>query len=291
MTGNTIKDYLTKLPRPRANLIKTWGRGILESLLFLKASQNVKYLGLTPQSVHIMSSNGLAKLTDYHLAEIFNQELRVLKNIEYTAPEILNGIVDEKSDVYSFGMILLEMCTKEAPYIECPNKNEIYKKVKNFVLPDSINRIKSSQVLDIINQCIGKIENRPSVADLLAHPFFDLNEISPNIKLQGSLSKPITSYSNSLSIIIRSLNKTVVSIGFEYSPESDNPESVTLEMIQNLNLSKKSFLVLANEIQRQLPPRPQNLKIFRFSPDSFEPASALVPKCTTFHVSQKSSCL
>ena len=291
MTGNTIKDYLTKLPRPRTNLIKTWGRGILESLLFLKASQNVTYFGLTPQSVHIMSSNGQVKLTDYHFAEIFNKELRVLKNLEYTAPEILHGTVNENSDVYSFGMILLEMCTKEAPYKECKNNDEIYKKVISFTLPDSINSIKSTQVRDIITKCIGKLENRPSVADLLAHPFFDLNEAGSNIILQGSLSKPISSYSNSLSIIIRNLNNSVSSIGFEYNPESDTPESVALEIIENLKLDKKSFLVLANEIQRQLPPRPQNLKIFRVSPDSFEPTSALLPKSTPFHSSKKSASL
>lgn len=286
LTGNSIKDYLTKLPRPRANLIKMWCRGILEALDHLKSTEKINYCRLTLESVHIMSNSGVVKLRDYYFDQIFRQGSKILNNIEYTAPEVLHGSVNEKSDIYSFGMLLLEMCTKEAPYAECSNNSEIYQKVKNSVLPESINRIKNEKIQEIIKKCIGNIEKRPSVSELLAYPFFDLNEPCPNIILQSLIPRSKNTNPSSLSIIIlRKSNNHPECISFEYDQENDTPELVSLEMIENLELSRNSFLILANEIQKQLPSRHKNLKIFRFSQDCFEPNSAMLPPS---HSSQKS---
>jgi len=49
-------------------------------------------------------------------------------------------------DIYAFGMCLLEMITQETPYKECPNIPQIYTKVKNGFLPQSLSRIEDKEV-------------------------------------------------------------------------------------------------------------------------------------------------
>ena len=50
---------------------------------------------------------------------------------EFMAPELYDESYDEKVDIYAFGMCLVEMITKEIPYLECSNAAQIYKKVTN----------------------------------------------------------------------------------------------------------------------------------------------------------------
>ena len=68
---------------------------------------------------------------------------------------------------------MLEMATNEYPYSECAGPAQIYKKVINGVKPNSLEKVESEEVREIIEQCIElKKENRPSVKELLAKQFF-----------------------------------------------------------------------------------------------------------------------
>ena len=76
-------------------------------------------------------------------------------------------------DVYAYGLCMLEMATNEYPYSECAGPAQIYKKVINGVKPNSLEKVESEEVREIIEQCIElKKENRPSVKELLAKQFF-----------------------------------------------------------------------------------------------------------------------
>ena len=104
------------------------------------------------------------------------QVLSVLGTPEFMAPELYNESYNEKVDIYAFGMCMLEIFTKEAPYRECSNPAQIYKKVINGVEPECLRRIRSSNATDFIRQCLGTIDEngaivRPSASFLLDHPF------------------------------------------------------------------------------------------------------------------------
>ena len=94
------------------------------------------------------------------------------------APELYNESYNEKVDIYAFGMCMLEIFTKEAPYRECTNPAQIYKKVSTGIEPESLKRICSSNARDFIRQCLGTTDEnghivRPSASYLLAHPFLE----------------------------------------------------------------------------------------------------------------------
>ena len=57
------------------------------------------------------------------------------------APELYNESYNEKVDIYVFGICMLEIFTKEAPYRECSNPAQMYKKVINGVEPECLRRI------------------------------------------------------------------------------------------------------------------------------------------------------
>lgn len=65
----------------------------------------------------------------------------VLGTPEFMAPELYEESYGIEVDIYAFGMALLEMLTREAPYRECNNPAQIYKKVVSNKLPNSLERI------------------------------------------------------------------------------------------------------------------------------------------------------
>ena len=48
---------------------------------------------------------------------------------EYIAPEIYREDYDEYVDIYAYGMCMLELATREYPYVECQGQREIFEKV------------------------------------------------------------------------------------------------------------------------------------------------------------------
>ena len=59
-------------------------------------------------------------------------------------------------------MALLEMLTWEAPYRECSNPAQIYKKVISRDYPQSLDRITDTEVRDFIFACLNERETRPT---------------------------------------------------------------------------------------------------------------------------------
>ena len=78
----------------------------------------------------------------------------VLGTPEFMAPELYEESYGIEVDIYAFGMALLEMLTREAPYRECNNPAQIYKKVVSNKLPNSLERIMDDQVKTFILMCI-----------------------------------------------------------------------------------------------------------------------------------------
>ena len=80
----------------------------------------------------------------------------VLGTPEFMAPELYEECYGIEVDIYAFGMALLEMLTREAPYRECSNPAQIYRKVTSHNHPNSLERIQDQQVKDFILMCIDK---------------------------------------------------------------------------------------------------------------------------------------
>ena len=89
----------------------------------------------------------------------------------YMAPENLYNEICFKSDIYSFGMCLIEILTKEIPYHECDFTAQIWKKIADNKLPESINLL-DKLPKDLVVKCINKKPNkRLSYNEILNHNF------------------------------------------------------------------------------------------------------------------------
>ena len=126
-------------------------------------------------NIFITGPTGSVKIGDLGLATLKNKSFAksVIGTPEFMAPEMYEEHYDEAVDVYAYGLCMLEMATGEYPYSECTGPAQIYKKVVNGVKPNSLEKVESQDVKEIIEQCIQlRKEDRPSIKELLGKDFF-----------------------------------------------------------------------------------------------------------------------
>ncbi|OMP04272.1 hypothetical protein COLO4_09780 [Corchorus olitorius] len=129
------------------------------------------------------------KIGDLGLAAIVGKSHSahsILGTPEFMAPELYDEDYTELVDIYSFGMCVLEMVTLEIPYSECDNVAKIYKKVSSGIRPQSLSKIKDSEVKAFIERCLAQPRARPSAAELLKDCFFD--EVDDDENEDGEVS-------------------------------------------------------------------------------------------------------
>jgi WNK lysine deficient protein kinase len=138
-------------------------------------SPPVIHRDLKCDNIFITGPTGSVKIGDLGLATLKNKSFAksVIGTPEFMAPEMYEEHYDEAVDVYAYGLCMLEMATGEYPYSECTGPAQIYKKVVNGVKPNSLEKVESQDVKEIIEQCIQlKKEDRPSIKELLGKDFF-----------------------------------------------------------------------------------------------------------------------
>jgi WNK lysine deficient protein kinase len=124
-------------------------------------------------NIFINTNNGNIKIGDLGLATTLQKEFAesLVGTPEYMAPELYEEKYNTKVDVYAFGMCMLEMLTQDRPYKECLNIGLIYQRVIKGILPESLERIEDPPIKSLIMTCLARPEKRPTVQELLAHPY------------------------------------------------------------------------------------------------------------------------
>lgn len=89
-----------------------------------------------------------------------------------------------KVDVYSFGMCILEIVTRQHPYAECANEETIIHRLSQKLPPLGLNRIMNENARHFISSCVlFDSEKRPSVEELLNHPFLSPNQDEDDMEI------------------------------------------------------------------------------------------------------------
>lgn len=143
------------------------------------------------------------------------------------APELYDEKYDEKVDIYAFGMCMLEIFTKEVPYLECSNPAQIYKKVTNQVEPQSLARVESQQARDFILHCIDTDPSkRPSALELKEHEFLKSNSETDDSEIV------VLPRESSLPVIAENRDaKSLTSQMQSMSSDSDNVKSESKQSV------------------------------------------------------------
>ncbi|XP_065067091.1 serine/threonine-protein kinase Wnk-like [Rhopilema esculentum] len=241
MTSGTLKTYLKRFKLVKEKILKNWCKQILKGLNFLhNRTPAIIHRDLKCDNIFINGTTGLIKIGDLGLATFKKASFAksVIGTPEFMAPEMYEEKYDESVDVYAFGMCMLEMATGEYPYMECENPAQIFRRVTSGIPPESIKRVTSPLVSDVIEKCTkrGK-EQRYTIKDLLEHELFQ-----DEIGMKVELAKPMNEIPKGTQVIPmqlylddrkkRDLHKGDEAIAFEFMAGNDDPEEIAKEMVR-----------------------------------------------------------
>jgi len=173
ISTGSLKSFLYRYKFFKLEHVKNWCRQILEGLKYLH-EQGIIHRDLKCENIFIHGDTSEIFIGDFGLSLRSEQGKSSVGTPEYMAPELFGDApYNDKIDMYAFGMCMLEMMTLEPPYNECSTIPQIYKKVINGILPESLNKIRDPDSREIISLLLSfDPSKRPSAVDLLQSNFF-----------------------------------------------------------------------------------------------------------------------
>ncbi|KAJ1917609.1 hypothetical protein IWQ60_007723 [Tieghemiomyces parasiticus] len=201
MSSGTLRQFIKKSKGPiKPRVLKNWCVQILRGLDYLHHyDPPIIHRDLKCDNIFVNGNSGHLKIGDLGLATFKHREhaSSVLGTPEYMAPEMYEERYNERVDIYAFGMCVLEMVTKEYPYVECTNPAQIYRRVTAGIQPASLDRIVDPDIKSFIRHCIQSDPAlRPSAAELLQHPFLTQLESLSGLGPSESPAEPAGSLSS-----------------------------------------------------------------------------------------------
>ncbi|TCT16948.1 serine/threonine-protein kinase [Natranaerovirga pectinivora] len=152
--GITLKEYIKE--KGSLSTEETINLAIQVASGIEHAHKNhIIHRDIKPQNI-IISSNGVAKVTDFGIARAASSvtiaAANVVGSVHYISPEqARGGYTDEKSDLYSLGISMYEMITGKVPFEGDSNISVALSHIQDeLVKPSSINPNISSSLENII---------------------------------------------------------------------------------------------------------------------------------------------
>lgn len=155
------------------------------------------------------------------------------------------------------------------PYNECKGPINVYRKIKEKILPKCFYLIEDQEVKEFLALCLGDAETRPTASELLEHQFLEVDENDPRVHLPVSLLNAhefkkkawVSSFENSafigddsieIDIIIHCDNGTYRHVKFPFSFMHDSPSTVADEMVVELQINPMLSLEISEIIKRKI---------------------------------------
>jgi serine/threonine protein kinase len=191
VTGGSVTSLMKSLPGYRlpVNVARVYSRHMFEGLEYLHRNQ-VAHRDIKGDNLLISMDTGLAKLADFDQAKCLGAcscKLPTAKTLAGTpyfiAPEVITqdaGYDPFKADVWSAGCTVAEMITGRLPWTTSNNVMQIMNKIAlSSGWPDAIPRdaasLGSEDAVAFLELCFCRDANaRPSVSELLMHPFLQI---------------------------------------------------------------------------------------------------------------------
>ncbi|XP_074557380.1 mitogen-activated protein kinase kinase kinase 1-like [Curcuma longa] len=179
MTQGSLASLYQKYPLQDSQ-VSAYTRQILNGLEYLH-DRNVMHRDIKCSNI-LVHANGSVKLADFGLAKEITK-FNVLKSckgsVYWMAPEVVNPKMSYglAADIWSLGCTVLEMLTRQIPYPDLEWVQALFRIGRGE--PPTIPICLSKNACDFISLCV-KVnpEDRPTVSQLLDHPFVMTSRIS-----------------------------------------------------------------------------------------------------------------
>jgi len=261
----SLREYLQKIKAPRLKVLKQWVKQLLNALLYLHSRKPFPYVygHLQPENLFYIPGSGRLKIGGLGKSVVFHNGPGQVctRRYEYSSPETLQGEHSPSADIYSLGMCVLEICTQSVPYDECKTPMAIKRRVITGHKPLALGRIVDEDVKEFIELCLAPREHRPTAEELLANPFFNDTGDSGSLPVQLTAKcdgiSPQRSESSTIEvemIIPPSNGRSQRRIEFPFDLDTDTPEGVAEEMVEELHLPQELTPTLSKQISSHLAP-------------------------------------
>ncbi|OHS94836.1 STE family protein kinase [Tritrichomonas foetus] len=152
---------------------RKWLSGVVAALDFLSSlSPPIPHGRINVDSIYIKMSTGSVKV---QIPIPFYKDRKCFNFTYSTPPETLYGVYDILSDIWCLGLTALEVITGEEPYREYDTPEKLFHALISGVLPESLKKVTDPDAYDFISKCLVDHDCRPMIADLVGHPFVNLN--------------------------------------------------------------------------------------------------------------------
>lgn len=168
-SGN-LAQYVAKA-KPQLKVLQKWCKQILEGLSYLHSlDPPIVHLALRCDNYYIRSNVGLIKIGGlewHHLQGPRDIATFTTHTAAFMAPELFHRNVGPSADIYSFGMSLLQMITRQIPYIEHATTSEMWEHKLANVPPLALAKVTDEAARRFIEKCIAPVGSRPTADELL----------------------------------------------------------------------------------------------------------------------------
>lgn len=269
----SLREYLQKIKAPRLKVMKQWIRQLLNALHYMHSRKPFPYVygHLQPENLFYIPSSGRLKIGGLGKSVVFHSGPGQVctRRYEYSSREALQGEPSPSVDIYSLGMCVLEICTQSVPYDECKTPIAIKRRVIMGRKPLALGRIIDEDVKEFIELCLAQVEHRPTAEQLLVHPFFNdtgdsgSRPVQLTAKCEGISPQHNENATIEVEMLIPPSNgRAQRRIEFPFDLDTDTPDGVAEEMVEELHLPQELTTTLSKQISSHLAPiffEPQDL--------------------------------
>ena len=189
--GDNLETYLANHADVTVETIGRWAREIVEGMLAMQSlsilHRDLKLANLILTSNH--AENAHVKICDFGLARVLEEDMWATTMVGTPlccAPEILAGSpYDNKVDIWSLGVLLYEMIERKKPF-PAESFQELTTMQRSPLSFSPETDLKARALIqDLLSYIPSK---RPSLAEVLSHPYFSFTQAPQTIDLDQAYS-------------------------------------------------------------------------------------------------------